>query len=145
MSDGDDDQPSQDGRQRQRSRSRDRAHPHAQAPQAPQAPKTQPMGIQEPVTVPDEDPAAVKQRGRPSRQQRCRSRERASPHVTPHAGQQPQPAAPPFEEQQIQPLAIQGADEESATVEPQSRVSDRSRSQQRRKSTGTEATETEEE
>ena len=37
-------------------------------------------------------------------------------------------------EQQIQPLAIQGADEESATVEPQSRVSDRSRSPQRKES-----------
>ena len=45
-------------------------------------------------------------------------------------------------EQQIQPLAIQGAGEESATVEPQSRVSDRSRSP-KRKSTGTKSTETE--
>ena len=53
MSDGDDDQP-QDGRQRQRSRSRDRVHPHAQAPQEPQI---QPMVIQEPLTVLDEDPA----------------------------------------------------------------------------------------
>ena len=99
---------------------------------------------QELVTVLDEDPAvvnplspsakpssSVEQRGRSRRQQRSRSRERAPPHVPPHASQQPQRAAPPPGEQQIQPLAIQGADEESATVEPQSRVSDLSRSPQR--------------
>ena len=40
-------------------------------------------------------------------------------------------SSPNLGEQQIHPLAIQGADEESATVEPQSRVSDRSRSAQR--------------
>ena len=56
MSDGDDDQPPQDGRQRQRTRSRDRVYLHAQAPQEP---RFQPMVIQEPVTVPDEDPAVV--------------------------------------------------------------------------------------
>ena len=129
-----------DGRQRQRSRSCDRVHPHAQAPQEPQV---QPMVIQEPADEPDEDPAgvnpslpsagpspSVEQRGRSRRQQRSRSRERAPPHVPPHAGQQPQPVAPPLGEQQIQPLAIPGVDEEAATVEPQSRVSDRSRSPQ---------------
>ena len=105
------------------------------------------MVIQEPVAVPDEDPAvmnpsspsagpspSVEQRGRSRRQQRSRSRERAPPHVPPHASQQPQPAAPLPGKQQIQPLAIQGADEESATVEPQSRVSDRLRSPQRKES-----------
>ena len=56
MSDGDDDQPPQDGRERPRSRSRDRVHPHAQAPQES---RIQPVVIQEPVTVPDEDPAVV--------------------------------------------------------------------------------------
>ena len=131
-------------RQRQRSRSRDRVHPHAQAPQAPQVPQIQPMVIQEPVTVPDEYPAVVspsspsagpspafEQRGRSRRQQRSRPRELAPPHVPPHAGQQPQPVAPPPGWQMIQPLATQGADGESATVEPQSRASDRSRSPQR--------------
>ena len=154
MSDGDDDQPPHDERQRQRSRSRDRVHPHAQTPQAPQVPQIQPMDIQEPVTERDEDPAVVnpsspsagpspssEQRGRSRRQLTFRSRERAPPHVPPHARQQPQPAAPPPREQQIQPLAIQGAGEESATVDPQSRVSDRSRSPtEKRKSTGTKST-----
>ena len=58
------------------------------------------MVIQEPATEPDEEP------GRSGRQQRSRSRERAPAHVPP------------------------SADEESATVEPQNRVSDRSRSPQ---------------
>ena len=101
MSDDDDDQSPQDGRQRQRSRSRDRAHPYAQAPQTPPVPPIQPMVIQEPATEPDEDP------GSSGRQHRSRSRERAPVHVSP------------------------SADEESAAVEPQSRVSDRSRSPQR--------------
>ena len=56
MSDSDDDQPSQDGTQWQRSISRDRVHPHVQAPQEP---RVQPMVIQEPATVPDEDPTVV--------------------------------------------------------------------------------------
>ena len=38
------------------------------------------------------------------------------------------------ESSRSQPLAIQGADEESGTVEPQSRVSDRARSPQRKES-----------
>ena len=50
MSDGEDDQPPQDGRQRQRSRSRDRAQ---------QVPQIQPKVIQEPDTASDEDSAVV--------------------------------------------------------------------------------------
>ena len=50
----------------------------------------------------------------------------APPHAPSHASQQPQPAAPPSGTQQIHPLATQGTDEDSATVEPQSRVGDRS-------------------
>ena len=133
LSDGDDDQPPKDGRQRQRSRSRDRVHPPAQAPQEPQV---QPVVIQEPADEPDEDLAgvnpslpstrpapSVEQRGRSRRQQRSRSRERTPPH----AGQQHQPVAPHPGEQQDYPQTIQGTEEESATVEPQSRVSDHSR------------------
>ena len=56
MSDGDDDQPPQSGRQRQQSRSRDRAHLHAQVPQVPQP---QHMVTQEPDTVSVEDSAVV--------------------------------------------------------------------------------------
>ena len=70
----------------------------AQAPQAPQVPQIQPVVIQESVTVPDEDhvvvnplspsdgpSSSIEQRGRSRRQQRSRSRERALPHVPPHA------------------------------------------------------------
>ena len=137
MGDGDDGQPPQDGRQRRRSRSRDRVYPHAQAPQEPQV---QHKIIEEHVDEPDEDPAganpslplarpspSAEQQGRSRRQQRSRSLERTPPHTPPHAGQQPQPVAPPPGEQQIHPQTIQGTDEESATVEPQSRVSDHSR------------------
>ena len=105
------------------------------------------MVTQEPVTVPDEYLGVVNPHHHqpdhrrklsnevaPGDNKGSRSRERAPPHVPPHAGQQPQPAAPPPGEQQIQPLAIQGADEESATVELQSRVSDRARSPQREES-----------
>ena len=104
MSDDDDDQSPQNGRQRQRSRSRDRVHPYALAPQAPPVPPIQPMVIQEPATEPDEDP------GSSGRQPRSRSSERAPVNVPP------------------------SADEESAPVEPQGRVSDRSRSPQRTES-----------
>ena len=52
ISDGDDDWPSQTGRQRQRSRSHERSYPHAGVLQGPQI---QPMIIQEPVTDRDED------------------------------------------------------------------------------------------
>ena len=114
MSDGDDDQPPQDGRQRGPDRVIKYILTH----------KRHNPRFSRPVTVPDEDPAvvnpsspsagpslSVEQRGRSRRQQRSRSRERAPPHVPPHAGHQPQPAAPPPGEQQIQPLATQGADE----------------------------------
>ena len=74
---------------------------------------------------------SAEQRGCSIREQRSRPRERAPPHVPPHASQQPQPVVPPLQTQQIQLLATQGTDEDSATVEPQSRVSDRSRSPQR--------------
>ena len=111
MSDDDDDQSPQDERQRQRSRSRDRANTYAHAPQTPPipAPQTQlvppvqPMVIQEPFTVPDED-------SRSSKRQRSKSRERAPANV---------------------PIYT---DDESAAVEPQSRVSDRSRSPQGKES-----------
>ena len=83
-------------------------HPYAQAsqtpptpaPQTPPGPPIQPMVIQEPFTVPDEDS------GCSGRRQRSRSRERATVHVPMYT------------------------DDESAAVEPQSRVSDRSRSPQ---------------
>ena len=86
----------------------DRVHPYAQAPQtrpipAPQTPPVppiQPMVIQEPFTVPDEDT------GNSGGRQWSISRERAPVHVPIHT------------------------DDESATVEPQSRVSDLSRSPQ---------------
>ena len=74
-------------------------------------------------------PPSAEQRGRSIREQR--SRERAPPHVPSHASQQPQPVVPPPGAQQIQLLATQGTDEDSATVEPQSRVSHRSRSPHR--------------
>ena len=70
------------------------------APQTTPVPPIRPMVIQEPATEPDEDP------GSSGRQQRSRSRDRAPVHVPP------------------------SADEESAVVEPQGRVSDRSRSPQ---------------
>ena len=63
-----------------------------------------PIVLQEPATELDEDP------GSSGRQQRSRSRERAPVHVSP------------------------SADEESAAVEPQGRVSDCSRSPQRKES-----------
>ena len=82
--------------------------------------KIQPKVIQEPVTVQDEDHAVanpssdhrrqLSNKVAPEDKKRSRSRERAPPHVPPHA------------------------DEESATVEPQSRVSDHSRSPQRKES-----------
>ena len=92
MSDGDDDQPPQDGRQRQkqRSRSRERVHPHAQVPRVSQI---QPMFNPEPDDVSDEDftatnpsspsagpPPLAEQRGRCRRKERSRSRERVPLH-----------------------------------------------------------------
>ena len=142
MSDGDDDQPPQDGRQRQkqRSRSRERVHPHAQVARVPQI---HPMVNTEPDDVSDEDftatnpsspsagpPPLAEQRGRCRRVERSRSRERVPLHSSPNASQQPQPAVPPFGIQQTQTLATQGSDEDSAFVDPHNRVSHRSRSPQ---------------
>ena len=144
MRDGDDDQIPQDGRQRQkqRSRSRERVHPHAQVPLVPQI---QPMVNPEPDDVSDEDftatnpsspsagpPPFAEQRGRCRREERSRSRERVPLHSFPNASQQPQPAVPPFGIQQSQTLATQGSDEDSAFVDPDNRVSDRSMSPQER-------------
>ena len=127
-----------DRRQRERSRSHERVYPHVQVPQVPQI---QSMIIQEPVTVSDEDfpnpsspsagpPSSAEQRGRSRGDERCRSRERVPPRSSSHASQQPQPVAPPSGVQQNQTLATEGSDEDSATVDPQNRESDRSRSPQ---------------
>ena len=143
MSDGEDDdeQPPQGERQRGRSRSRERAHPPVQVPQEPQI---QPMVTPEPDdNISDDEftvinpsspssgpPLSAEQRGRSRRDERSRSRERVPPHSSSHASQQPQPVVPPSGVQQTQTLATQGEDEDSATVDPQKRVSDRSRSPQ---------------
>ena len=144
MGDGDDDQPPQDERQRELSRFRDRVHLHAQVPQVPQI---QPMVTPEPADKPDEDstdvnpsspsagpPPLAEQRGRSRRKERSRSRERVLPHSSSNASQQPQRAVPPSGAQQTQTLAIRDSDEDSATVDPQNRVSDRSRSSQEQES-----------
>ena len=73
-------------------------------------------------------PPTAGQGGRPRRDGRPRSRERVPPHSSSLASQQPQLVVPPSGVQQTQSLATQGADEDSATVDPQNRVSDRSRS-----------------
>ena len=52
--------------------------------------------------------------------------QRTPPHTPSKSGQQSQHVAPPVGEPQIQPLASQDTDEESETVEPQSRISNRS-------------------
>ena len=130
ISDGDDDQSPQTGRQRQWSRSRERSYPHAQVHHRPQV---QPMTVQEPVKDPDEDPTVVnpssstglsppvEQRDRSRRQQRSRSHvrtlQRTPPHTPSQSGQQPQHVVPPSGEPQIQPPASQDKDEESETVE----------------------------
>ena len=139
-SDGDDDQPPQDERQRERSRSRVRVDPHAQLPQVPQI---QPMVTPEPDDVSDEDftavnpsspsagpPPSAEQRSRSRSNERSRFRERVPPHSSSHASQQPQPVVPLSGVPQTQTLATQGADEDSATVDPQNRVSNRSRPKQ---------------
>ena len=79
-------------------------------------------------------PPLAAQRGRSRTEERSRSRERVPPHSSSRASQQPQPAVPPAGAQQIQPLATQGTDDDSATVESQNRVSDRSRAAQRKES-----------
>ena len=116
MNDGDG-QPPQEERQRWRSRSRERVYPHAQVPQEPQI---QPLITPEPDDVSGKNfsemnpsspaigpPPSAEQRGRSRRNERYRSLERTPPHSS-----------------------SQDADEDSATVDPQNRVSDRSRSPQ---------------
>ena len=136
MSDGDDDQPPRGQKRRERSRSRERVYPHAPVPHVPQ---TQPMVTPEHDDVSDEDstsmnPSSPSAGPPPSAEQRGRSRREHQPHAPSHASQQPQPAALPSGTQQIHPLATQGTDEDSATVEPQSHVGDRSRSPPRKES-----------
>ena len=75
----------------------------------------------------------AEQRGRSRRDERSRSRERVPPHSPSHANQQPQPVVPPSGVEQTQTLATQGADEDSATVDPQNRVSGRARSTRTRR------------
>ena len=75
-------------------------------------------------------PPSADQRLRSRRDERSRSRERVPLHSSSHASQQPQPVVPPSGVQQTQTPATQGADEDSATVDPQNRVSDNSRSPQ---------------
>ena len=138
MSDGEDDQPPEVKRQRELSRSRERVHSHVQVPQVPQI---QPMVTPEPDDVSDGDfthmnpsspsagpPPSAEQRGRSRRDERSRSRERVPPHSSSH--DRKQPVVSPSRVQQTQTLATQGSDEDSATVDPQNRVSDRSRSSQ---------------
>ena len=71
------------------------------------------------------------QRNRSKREERSRSRERAPPHSSSQASQQPQPVVPPSGIPQTQTLATQGANEDSATVDPQNRVNNRSRPPQK--------------
>ena len=73
-------------------------------------------------------PPSAEQSGGSRRDERARSRERVPTHSSSHDSQQPQPVVPPSGGQQTQTLATQGADEDSATVDPQNRMSDRSRS-----------------
>ena len=141
VSDGDDDQPPQEERQRERSRSRERVHPHVQVPQVPQI---QPTVTPEPDDGESEEdftamnpssPSAgprpsIEQRGRSRRNERSSSHVRLPPRSSSHAGQHRQPVAPPSGVQQTQTLATLCADEDSATVDPRNRVSDRSRSPQ---------------
>ena len=75
-------------------------------------------------------PLLAEQSVRSRRDERSRSRERTPPQSPSHASQQPQLVVPPSGVQQARTLATQGADEDSATVDPQNRVSDRSRSPQ---------------
>ena len=75
-------------------------------------------------------PPSAEQRDRSRRDERSRSRVRVPPHSSSHASQQPQLVVPPSGVQQTQTLATQDADEDSATVDPQNRVSDHSRSPQ---------------
>ena len=140
MSDGDDDddQPPQEQKQRQRSRSRERVHPHVHVPQEPQiqpvvTPESDDENLDEDFTIVNPSspsagpPQSAEQRNRSRRAERSNSRERVHPRSSSHASQQ-QPVVPPSGIQQNQ--ATQRKYEDSAAVDPQSRVSDHSRSPQ---------------
>ena len=75
---------------------------------------------------------SAEQRGRSRRNERSRSRERVPPHSSSHARQQPQLIVPLSGAQQTQ--TAEGSDVDAATVDPQDRVSDRSRSPQEQES-----------
>ena len=102
----------------------------------PQEPEFHPMVTPEPDDdISDEDFAIVdsslpsaEQGNRSRRSERSRSRVRVPPRPSSHTSQQPQPVVPPSGVQQTQ--ATQGEDDDAATVDPQNRVSDRSRSPQ---------------
>ena len=109
--------------------------------QAPQVPHIQPILTQESDEVSDEEfsdvnpsspsagvPPSAEQRNRSRRDERSSSLEWVPPHSSSHAGQQRQPVVPPSGVQHTQ--ATQGEDEDSATMDPQNRVSDHSRSPQ---------------
>ena len=72
-------------------------------------------------------PLSAEQRVRSRRDDRSRSRDRVPPHSPSHASQQPQLVVPP------PGVQTQGADEDSATVDPQNHVGDHSRSSQNQK------------
>ena len=72
-------------------------------------------------------PPSAQHRSRSRRDERSRSRERVSPRSSSHASLQPQLVVPPSRVQQTQTLATQGTDEDSATLDPQNCVSNRSR------------------
>ena len=112
MNDDDDDQPPQEERQRWRSRSRERVYPHAQVPQEQQTqpvvtPEAEEFSDMNPSSTATGPPTSAEMRGRSRRDERSRSRERTPPHSS-----------------------SQNVDEDSATVDPQNRVSNRSMSPQ---------------
>ena len=78
-------------------------------------------------------PQSVEQRNRSRRSERSGSRQRVHPRSSSHVSRQQQPIVPPPGIQQNQ--ATQGEDENSATVGPQNRVSDHSRSPQYQENT----------
>ena len=102
------------------------------------------MVIPEPDDVSDEDFTAVnpsspaglspsaEQRSRSRREERSRSRERVPAHSSSHASQQSQSVVPPGVSQ-TRTLATEALDEDSATVDPQNRVNNRSRRPQKQK------------
>ena len=120
---------------------RERLHPHAQAPHVPR--------IQLTVTPETDDVTSEdfhrcetphhhqldhdRQLNRKVAPEEIKDPDLVSEclHIHLHSdSQQPQFVMPPSEVQQTQTLATQGSDEDSATADPQNRVSDRSRSSQ---------------